>query len=177
MNFGKVRISGLGLSPWYMILAFGIFPLRQHRSQDASLRRLVQIAETGNVILIFPQGRHVDPDDELRGDPAANFRTGVAHLARALGAPVLPFGVAGTERVLPPTTDGFKGLVIGGVPMSFKRGPIAIAFGEPLRRQSEETPEAFTARLQGECYRLTRQAKESLAEGSQIQRCGPGGQH
>jgi hypothetical protein len=163
LTAGKLRIHGLGLAPWYMVLAFGLFPLSQSRYQDASLRRLVRIAQEGNVILIFPQGTHVDPEDERRGAPVARFRTGVAHLAEALDAPVLPFGLAGTEVILPAREEDFKGIVIGGVPFSYTRGPLAIVFGAPLRLAPGETPEAFAARLQDVCFGLTRTAEVELA--------------
>ncbi len=166
MTAGSLKIGGLGLAPWYMVLAFGLYPLSQQRHQEASLRRLVQIAQAGNAILIFPQGAHCRPEDERAGHPSARFHTGVAHLARALEAPVVPFGLAGSELVLPPTTEGAKGLVIGGVPFSYTRGPLAIAFGPPQRRDALESAEEFTGRLQLECFRLTRTAEDELAKAS-----------
>ncbi len=166
LTAGKLRVKGLGLPPWYMVLAFGVYPLTQQRHQEASMRGLVRVARAGNAILIFPQGTHVNPEDERAGDPAARFRTGVAHLAQALDATVVPFGLAGTEIVLPPTVEGFKGIVVGGVPFSYRRGPLAIAFGDGIRRGPIESPEDFTARLQTESFGLTRLAEEALATAS-----------
>ncbi len=155
--------SGAGLWAWYGVLAFGLYPLRQYREREANLRRLLQVADAGNPILIFPQGVHARPEQERAGDPQIRFRTGVAHLALALGAGVLPFGVAGTERLMPPHLDGYKGPVIaGGIPLAITRGPLAIAFGPAMRPQAGETPEEFTDRLQEVCYALTRQAEAAL---------------
>jgi 1-acyl-sn-glycerol-3-phosphate acyltransferase len=153
----------MGLSPWYAVLAFGNFPLFQTRHQEASLRQLVRVAQAGNAILIFPQGTHARPEDERAGNPSARFRTGVAHLAEALDAPVIPFGLAGTERVLPPTLDGYEGPTVGGVPLRAKPGPLAISFGEAMRRGPAESADAFTERLEAECFLLTRLAESRLA--------------
>ena len=74
-----------------------------------------------SAVLIFPQGMHGRPSEE-RGDPAAvRFKTGVAYVAEALDAPVVPFGLAGTEQAMPPFLDDFSGIKIAGVPVALKR--------------------------------------------------------
>jgi 1-acyl-sn-glycerol-3-phosphate acyltransferase len=138
---------------------------------------LVQVAQAGNAVLIFPQGLHARPEQERQNDPAVRFRPGVAHLAEALDAPVVPFGLAGTDIIMPHAVgplrvhegqvavergEGFQGKAIAGIPVSLKRGPHAIAFGAPLRRGADEQAEEFTERLQVESYRLTRLAEQAL---------------
>jgi 1-acyl-sn-glycerol-3-phosphate acyltransferase len=163
-NSGGPRFgTGLGLYPWYGILALGLYPLRQERQQDTSLRRLVRIAEIGNSILIFPQGTHARPDQERADDPMVRFHPGVAHLASALGVPVMPFGLAGTETMMPHSPAEFGGRQIAGVPVSIRRGPLAIAFGAPLTLSAGEDPAAFAGRLQNVCYALTRDAERALS--------------
>src|SRR2546421_8230696 len=66
---------------FYGILAFGLYPLRQHGERAASLRGLARLARADNAVLIFPQGVHAEPAQERAGDPAARFRPGVAVLA------------------------------------------------------------------------------------------------
>lgn len=44
-----------------------------------------------------------------------SFRSGVAHLAGALDAAVVPFGLAGTEAMIPAFADGFHGRHIVGI--------------------------------------------------------------
>lgn len=77
---------------------------------DTGLRRL----KDGGVFSIYPEGTR-SPDGRLyRG------RTGVAHLALTSGAPVVPVGIAGTDRVQP----------IGArLP---RIAPIAVRFGAPM---------------------------------------------
>jgi 1-acyl-sn-glycerol-3-phosphate acyltransferase len=148
---------------WYGILAFGLYPLYQHGERDVSLRGLVRLAEAGNGVLIFPQGVHASPQEERADVPAVRFKPGIALLAEALDAAVVPFGLAGTEVIIPATVEGFEGRVVGGVPMEIKRGPLAIAFAAPVRLEPGEAPEAFAARLQDICYPLTRRAEEAFA--------------
>jgi len=175
-SFIKVsgRSSGrLDFLAWYGVLALGIYPLRQLGDREASLRGLARLAMAGrNSVLIFPQGTHVRPEQEQDGDPAVRFRAGVGHLAAAMQAPVVPFGLGGTETVIPATVDGFQGRAIAGMPISITRGPLAIAFGPRVALDSGESPEAFTARLEAICYGLTRQAEASVRQRPASRRCG-----
>jgi 1-acyl-sn-glycerol-3-phosphate acyltransferase/acyl carrier protein len=160
---GPPMPGGMGLIPWYGILALGLHPLHQHAEREASLRSLARAARAGhNSVLIFPQGTHARPEQELADDPSVRFHTGVALLAEALEVPVVPFGLAGTEAIMPPSPHGFRGPVIAGLPISISRGPLAIAFGPPVRLEPGESDEAFAARLQDLCYALTRQAEAAL---------------
>ena len=151
-----------GLWGRYAILAFGLFPLRHDGHGRESLDELARAAAAGNAPLIFAQGQHARPEQERAGDRAVRFRQGVVYLADAIDAPVIPFGLAGTERVMPAFLDDFRGRVIAGVPVAYQRGPLAIAFGPPLRRAPGETPHAFTERLQAASYALTRRCEAAV---------------
>jgi long-chain acyl-CoA synthetase len=160
----SVIVGRAGILGKLVTVGFGLFPLRQYGGQEDSLRRLAQIADAGNSVLIFPQGHHTDPGDERLGKPSASFKPGIAHLAANLELPVLPFGLAGTEKVVPPyPPEGFKGKMLGGVPVALTRGPVAIAFGPPLYPAPEESAAAFAARLQSACFALSRRAEGRLA--------------
>jgi 1-acyl-sn-glycerol-3-phosphate acyltransferase len=159
--------SVAGLFAWVGVLVFGLHPVDQHLGREVSLRALARTAKaTGGSVLIFPQGTHATTEAELADDPSVRFRAGVAHLAEALDLPVVPFGLAGPERVMPPLLDEFHGLMIAGLPLSVRRGPLTIAFGTPLRLEPGETAPTFTARLQAVCYALTRQAEDANRGGS-----------
>jgi long-chain acyl-CoA synthetase len=166
------NLARIGPAAWISVLAFGTYPLNQTGERDASLRGLARLMQRGHAVLIFPQGTHSDPPLEKADDPAVRFRPGVAYLAQALEADVVPFGIAGTERLMPPHVDQFHGLVIAGVPVSIRRGPLAIAFGAPVRVTAEETSRDFAARLQGICYGLTRQAEAALEGEPAVARLG-----
>jgi long-chain acyl-CoA synthetase len=148
---------------WYSILALGLYPLRQYGDQDVSLRGLAKLVQQGNPLLIFPQGRHTPPEMERAGDPEASFKPGVGHLAAQLDAAVLPFGLAGTELLMPEDEEPW--FMVGDTPIRIKKGGLAIAFGAPITLEPGESPPAFTQRLQGVCFALTRQAEAALAKG------------
>lgn len=163
-------VGRAGLPGRFATVAFGLFPLRQYGGQEESLRRLAQIADAGNAILIFPQGHHTDPANERRGAPEAAFKPGIGKLAADLELPVLPFGLAGTERVVQPRApETFTGLVIAGIPVRVNRRPVAIAFGMPVHREQGESAAAFAARLQAICFALSRQAEDAL-DGAGVRR-------
>jgi 1-acyl-sn-glycerol-3-phosphate acyltransferase/acyl carrier protein len=142
----------------YVAAAFGIYPLDRTAHREASLRRLALLARGGNAVLIFPQGAHSRPADERGFPPLARFKTGVAYVAEALDAPVVPFGLAGTEEAMPPFLEDFHGLVIGGVPVSLKRRVLVIAFGPPQRQAADETAHQFVERLEKLSFDLAAQA-------------------
>jgi 1-acyl-sn-glycerol-3-phosphate acyltransferase len=142
----------------YMAAAFGLYPLDRLANRESSLRRLASLARRGNAVLIFPQGTHTRRTDERGDPPASRFKTGVAHVAEALGAPVVPFGLGGTEEAMPPFVNEFKGLVIGGVPVALRRKALAIAFGPPQEQAPDESPQQFAERLERLSYALAAQA-------------------
>jgi long-chain acyl-CoA synthetase len=142
----------------YVAAAYGLYPLDRLAHREASMRRLASLARRGNAVLIFPQGTHTRPADERGDPPAARFKTGVAHVAEALGAPVVPFGLAGTEVAMPPFVEDMQGPVIGGVPVSLKSTPLAIVFGPPQRQVLDESAQQFAERLERLSYGLAAQA-------------------
>jgi 1-acyl-sn-glycerol-3-phosphate acyltransferase/acyl carrier protein len=142
----------------YVAAGYGLYPLDRVRQREASLRRLANLARGGGAVLIFPQGVHARPADERGDPPAVRFKTGVAYVAEALEAPVVPFGLAGTEVAMPPFLDDFHGLVVGGVPVSLRRTVLAIAFGPPQWQSADESPQAFAARLERLSYALAAEA-------------------
>ncbi|MEU0388994.1 lysophospholipid acyltransferase family protein [Streptomyces chartreusis] len=77
--------------------AFGCIPVNRsgHRSAQASLEAAECVLADGRAFGIYPEGTR-SPDGRLyRG------RTGVAWLALATGAPVVPVALTGTDRLQP----------------------------------------------------------------------------
>jgi 1-acyl-sn-glycerol-3-phosphate acyltransferase len=65
------------------------------------------------VVVIFPSGRKTKPGERYQA------KTGVARMALATGSPIVPFYLAGTERIF-----------IGGRPQLMRR--VRMVFGEPI---------------------------------------------
>ncbi len=80
----------------------------------AALESLIEILESGEGIGIYPEGTRSRDGKLYRG------RTGVGWLALTTGAPVVPVGLIGTEKLQPAGAKGIR-------PTKF-----TIKFGEPL---------------------------------------------
>ena len=94
--------------------AIGV-PRGAHRAAQAALEAALKVLEDGRAFGIHPEGSRSRDGRLYRG------RTGVAWLALASGAPVVPVAVQGTDRVQP---------VGARVP---RLGRITVRFGAPLR--------------------------------------------
>ncbi|MEY9847618.1 lysophospholipid acyltransferase family protein [Streptacidiphilus sp. MAP5-3] len=85
-----------------------------HRSAQASLDAGLEVLQGGGAFGIYPEGTRSRDGRLYRG------RTGVAWLALASGAPVVPVALTGTERIQP----------VGKLLPRIRR--VTIRFGEPL---------------------------------------------
>lgn len=75
------------------------FPVKRGAPDRTAIARASSLLEAGELVGIFPEGtRTRTPDSDELGE--AN--EGAAFLALRTGTPVLPVGISGTERVLPP---------------------------------------------------------------------------
>ncbi|MFG1677541.1 lysophospholipid acyltransferase family protein [Micromonospora sp. NPDC049282] len=86
-----------------------------HRSAQASLRVALDVLAAGRAFGIHPEGSRSRDGRLYRG------RTGVAWLALASGAPVVPVALLGTDRIQP---------VGARLP---RPGRVTVRFGTPLR--------------------------------------------
>ncbi|MFI5493840.1 lysophospholipid acyltransferase family protein [Actinoplanes sp. NPDC051859] len=94
--------------------AIGV-PRGAHRAAQEALETALRVLKDGQAFGIHPEGSRSRDGRLYRG------RTGVAWLALASGAPVVPVAVLGTDRVQP-------------VGARFPRpGRVTVRFGEPLR--------------------------------------------
>ncbi|GAA4933129.1 lysophospholipid acyltransferase family protein [Streptomonospora halophila] len=143
--------SGTGVRGRMSRAAFtslGAVPVERGRSGGAleALEIGLRWLKDGGVFSIYPEGTR-SPDGRLyRG------RTGVAHLALTSGAPVVPVGLAGTERVQPigarlpriaPVTVRF------GAPLDFSAGYGDLRTGRARRLVTDEVM-AAVQRLTGQ---------------------------
>ncbi|MEY9871607.1 1-acyl-sn-glycerol-3-phosphate acyltransferase [Streptacidiphilus sp. MAP12-33] len=138
---GLWRIPALGR----ILRAEGHIPVRRGTAQaaaalDAAERELRQ----GRVVVIYPEGR-VPRRPDSGDDAPQEFRTGLARLALATGAPVVPLGQAGSRRI---TSGSTLKQVAGVVTAPLRRPHIQVTLGAPVRLTgsvTEATAQAHTA--------------------------------
>ena len=126
------RVPVLGWS----IAAAGSVPVdRGDRARSvATVEAALDLLKAGRSLVVFPE------ETRTRTGELLPFKSGAALLALRSGFPLLPVGIAGTRRVLPPGTlmmaPGRVGLSIGE--------PIAVA-GRSARDRDEVTRQARQA--------------------------------
>ncbi|WP_042377580.1 lysophospholipid acyltransferase family protein [Streptacidiphilus melanogenes] len=128
-----------------MLRAEGHIPV--HRGTEraaAALEAAERELRQGRVVVIYPEGRLPRRSDSRDGAPQ-EFRSGLARLALATGAPVVPLGQAGARRI----TSGSVLKQLAGVTTAPLRRPrIHVALGAPVRLDgsvAEATAQAHTA--------------------------------
>ncbi|UJP11359.1 1-acyl-sn-glycerol-3-phosphate acyltransferase [Microbacterium sp. KUDC0406] len=97
--------------------SIGAIPVRRGAGQAAldALDQQKQLLDEGLTVALYPEGTRSDDGRLYKG------RTGVAFLALETGAPVVPVGLIGTDRMMP-----------RGAKMPSLRERITVKFGEPL---------------------------------------------
>jgi putative phosphoserine phosphatase/1-acylglycerol-3-phosphate O-acyltransferase len=79
--------------------AMGGIRVERGSGRDEPLKEALAALEAGEVVALMPQG--TIPRGEAFFDPVLKGRWGAARLAAASGAPVIPIGLWGTEKVWP----------------------------------------------------------------------------
>jgi 1-acyl-sn-glycerol-3-phosphate acyltransferase len=141
MYLTKTKYINSPLLRWFLTGA-GVIPVATNDVGAAgdAVTAAVQAVHSGRLVGIFPEGTR-SPDGRLhRG------KTGVARMALASGAPVVPVGITGTDRALP---RGSK------LP---RPHPVRIAFGPPITSAVPESEAKDPALIRA----LTDQVMEAI---------------
>jgi 1-acyl-sn-glycerol-3-phosphate acyltransferase len=97
-----------------IIGSVGAFPVRRNSADLAALKEAIKRVNRGEALLIFPEGRRTDANEDVQ--PQA----GIGFLVKKINAPVIPVFVKGTGEVLP---RGAK---------RFKHGKVFVRFGKEI---------------------------------------------
>jgi 1-acyl-sn-glycerol-3-phosphate acyltransferase len=140
--FEGTGVRGALVRGWFE--GIGMIPVDRDDSQAAisSLDVALEVLGRGEAFAIYPEGGRSRDGRLYRG------RTGVAHLALTSGAPVVPVGLLGTERLQPVGSRVprlVRVTVRFGRPMSF-RG--RLRQGEPPGRIRREVTDQVMAAIQ-----------------------------
>jgi 1-acyl-sn-glycerol-3-phosphate acyltransferase len=116
--------------------AAGAFKVRRGIGDMEAIATAVRLAREGNVVVMFPEGTRRKKGMVKKHKPRA--RSGAARIALEAGVPLVPVGLAGTDRLL-------------------RLGPLRVAFGAPiqlddldpheLRRSSTTATERLMTRI------------------------------
>jgi 1-acyl-sn-glycerol-3-phosphate acyltransferase len=104
----------LPLGIGWLLRALGAFPVSRGAVDIRAMRRALELLREGEAVLVFPEGGRGD------GKTLRMPEQGVSLLAKRSGAPVIPVGIVGSDRVLP---RGAK---------FFHRGKTSVIWGEPF---------------------------------------------
>ena len=77
----------------YFMGSLGAFPVSKGRLDRKALRRAMQVLADGLVLVIFPEGMR------SRGGRLRAAFPGAARIALRSGVPIIPVGIAGTEKL------------------------------------------------------------------------------
>ncbi|MEX2204154.1 MAG: lysophospholipid acyltransferase family protein [Actinomycetota bacterium] len=119
-------------------------PIRRGEGDEGALDEAVRTVREGALAGIFPEGK-VNPSPE---GPLQRGRSGVARIALATGAPVVPVGIWGTQGRWPRTGIRWQ--------RPF-RTTVALEFGPPITGEGDpDSPQ--------DTQRLTERVMERIAE-------------
>jgi len=139
----------------FWLRRFKQIPIRRGMGDSGALDEAVATVQAGAIAGIFPEGT-VNPPP---GAPLLRGRTGVARIALAAGAPVIPVGIWGTQVRWPRTGLTFRRPL---------RPSVALTFGPPIEPKGDPSSlddiQAFTTIVM---TRIAEQvtAARNLAEG------------
>jgi long-chain acyl-CoA synthetase len=130
---GNIMVHWLNRAAYYLMVAlFNVFPLPKLSGFRQSFAYAGELADKGNSILVFPEGRRTETGK------IDTFRTGIGILAEGLKLPIVPLRIYGLWeakrrgwRVIAPWRS------------------IRVVVGEPYRPAADAAPEAIAQELQG----------------------------
>jgi 1-acyl-sn-glycerol-3-phosphate acyltransferase len=114
---GKAEYTDRPLTRW-LFCGAGMIPIRRENPADLvrAFEQVEEVLRRGEVVGIFPEGTRSRDGQLHKGHP------GAAHLSLTTGAPLVPVGIVGTDRVLPSGAS---------VVRPFRR--VVIRVGHPIR--------------------------------------------
>jgi 1-acyl-sn-glycerol-3-phosphate acyltransferase len=93
---GKAEYTDRRLTKW-LFCGAGMIPIRRENPGDLvrAFEHVGEVLERGQIVGVFPEGTRSRDGLLHRG------HSGAAHLALTTGAPLVPVGIVGTDRILP----------------------------------------------------------------------------
>jgi 1-acyl-sn-glycerol-3-phosphate acyltransferase len=121
--------------------AAGAFPVRRGQADAEAMATAMQLCREGHIVVMFPEGTRRKKG--LRKKYEARAHTGAARIALAAGVPLVPAGIAGTDRL-------------------GRLARLRVAYGPPIPLDDldgrEDAPQVATERLMAAIDELERSA-------------------
>lgn len=127
----------------WLLSALGGFPVTRGTADREALARCIQVLENGEPLVIFPEG------ERKSGPVVQPLFEGASYVAVKAGAPIVPVGIGGSERVMPKHAKFIRPSklhVIIGEPILVRND--AAASGRAPRAVVRETSVQLHAELQ-----------------------------
>jgi 1-acyl-sn-glycerol-3-phosphate acyltransferase len=143
-----LRFMGKSELFWFplgaIITAGGAFPVRRGEHDEEAIATAVDLCRQGHVVVMFPEGTRRKKG--LRKKHEARWHTGAARIALEAGVPLVPAGIAGTDRLA-------------------HFGPLRVVYGTPIALDDlSDAPVAEAARIATERLRAAiAELEESLS--------------
>ena len=145
-----------------IVRAIGGIPVDRGSGSDRPLREATRALEAGEAVIILPQG--TIPRGPLFFDPELHGKTGTARLAMATGAPVVPIGLWGTEKVWPRSSRLPNVLTVTKPKkIRVRVGRQMYLAGPDVVTDTERLMDAISARLPKKARRMQKPTPEELA--------------
>jgi 1-acyl-sn-glycerol-3-phosphate acyltransferase len=121
--------------------AAGAFPVRRGERDTEALATAAQLCREGHIVVMFPEGTRRKKG--MRKKYEARAHTGAARIALEAGVPLVPAGIAGTDRL-------------------GRLAKLRVAYGPPIKLDDltgrEDAPQVATERLMAAIGELERSA-------------------
>ena len=139
---GKESIWNNRLGGWFLGI-LGCFPVQRGTADRAALKACQQVLERGEPLVMFPEGtRQQGPVIEKE-----KMHSGPAFVAARAGVPLIPLGIAGSDKAMP---HGAR---------LIRPAKVCLVVGEPV------IPPEFEGRVPRQAVEdLTEQLRDSLQE-------------
>ena len=153
------RMRFMGADKWWsnktlggLITVLGGFPVSRGTADREALRRAIELLESGQPLVLFPEG------ERKSGPVVQPLFDGACYIGLKTGAPIIPVGIGGSERVMPK-----------GAKFIYPR-KVHVVIGAPIRVSTEGTQKEqrqavrdTTEVLHGELQRLFDRAEARCA--------------
>jgi len=85
----------------WVLMRVWAFPVNRASADRAAIQRATDLLSAGQPVGMFPEGTRRREPGETSADGLGTAHAGVAFIASRAGVPVIPVGIAGTDRALP----------------------------------------------------------------------------